>query len=84
MGVSSFYLEPDGTLMSVAVDARGPAFETGAPQALFKTNSRNDAGYDYDVTADGQRFLINRLGAEQTEATAPLTLVVNWPALLKK
>jgi hypothetical protein len=35
----------------------------------------------YDVTPDGQRFLINRI-VEQ--AVQPITLVVNWPALLKK
>jgi hypothetical protein len=40
-------------------------------------------GYNYDVSADGQRFLINPALVGQT-ATAPITLVVNWPALLKK
>ena len=36
----------------------------------------------YDVSPDGQRFLKNTL-AEEAES-APITLVVNWPALLKK
>jgi len=36
----------------------------------------------YDVSSDGQRFLVNTL-AEET-ASAPITLVVNWTALLKK
>jgi len=39
-------------------------------------------GYQYDVSADGQRFLVNTI----VEATAlpPITLVVNWPASLQK
>jgi hypothetical protein len=32
--------------------------------------------------ADGQRFVVNTLA--QDAASAPITLVVNWPALLKK
>jgi hypothetical protein len=40
-------------------------------------------GYPYDISADGQRFLVampvvNQKGAE------PLTLVENWTAALKK
>jgi hypothetical protein len=37
----------------------------------------------YDVSADGQRFLVNTLMQEATSA-APITIVVNWTALLKK
>jgi hypothetical protein len=37
----------------------------------------------YDASADGQRFLVNAV-VEQTQASSALTLVVNWPALLKK
>ena len=36
----------------------------------------------YAVTADGQRFLINTV--VETEPNAPLTVVVNWAAELKK
>jgi hypothetical protein len=36
----------------------------------------------YDVSPDGRRFLVNTLVEEA--APAPITLVVNWPALLKK
>jgi hypothetical protein len=35
-----------------------------------------------DVSPDGQRFLVNTRVEEA--ASAPITLVVNWPALLKK
>lgn len=40
------------------------------------------AGYGYDVSADGQRFLVNSLIEE--DSAEPLTLLVNWPALLQR
>jgi hypothetical protein len=42
---------------------------------------RGPARFVYDVSADGQRFLVNTLVETAAE---PVTLVVNWPALLKK
>jgi len=36
----------------------------------------------YDVSADGQRFLV--AAAPEQKSSAPLTLVYNWPLLLKK
>src|SRR5262249_45322314 len=42
----------------------------------------NSANHEYDVTADGQRFIV---AAPLTEArNTPLTVVVNWTARLKK
>jgi hypothetical protein len=54
----------------------GTAFEASAPQPPFKTR---DAAFD--VSADG-RFLI----ANQTEQAfaSPMTMVLNWPSLLRK
>jgi hypothetical protein len=76
-GRELFYLAPDGTLMAVVVTA-APAFEIGTPQALFRP--RVPAGSlfrtSYDVTADGQRFLVNTV-VEGAGAT-PITVVVNW------
>lgn len=36
----------------------------------------------YDVTADGQRFLINTSTREAE--SSPIHVIFNWPALLKK
>jgi len=36
----------------------------------------------YDVSGDGHRFIVATPGAQQD--AQPLTLVSNWPALLKK
>jgi hypothetical protein len=39
-------------------------------------------GWFYDVSTDGKRFVV--LNQDPRQAAEPLTLVVNWPALLKK
>jgi serine/threonine-protein kinase len=61
--------------MAVAV-APGAAFSAGRPQALFEGPFPNVPGYSYDVTADGQRFLMAR------EAIAgrsrEIRIVLNW------
>jgi hypothetical protein len=54
--------------------------KVGAPRRLFYVGLRNGR-FRCDISADGQRFLVN--GTEDENAT-PLTLVVNWPAALKK
>ena len=66
----------------------GATFEAGAPAALFEANinaagaGAPGIGHQYDVTADGQRFLLN-LEPRET-STAPLTVVLNWQAGVKK
>ena len=79
-----YYLAPDGKLMAASVNARGSAFEIGPAQSLFETSLRSTGGALklYDASADGQRFLVN-IVVDDPRA-APMTLVVNWPAGLKK
>jgi hypothetical protein len=36
----------------------------------------------YDTASDGQRFLVRAV--PQQQASQPLTVIVNWPALLKQ
>lgn len=69
----------DRKLMSAAITP-GPQFKAGVPQPLFdvRLGSSNPS---YDVSADG-RFLI-ATPSEQS-ARVPMTVVLNWPALLKK
>ena len=55
-----------------------PTFQVSAPKDLFATTRAQGSA----VTNDGQRFLFN-LPAAQT-APAPMTLVLNWTAGLKK
>ena len=77
-GKEIFYLA-DNALMAAGVTASGSRFEMGAVQRLFEV-PMIDGYWPYDVSPDGQRFLVNTLEGE----VAPLTIVVNWPAGLEK
>ena len=82
-GRELFYVADDGTMMAVPVRSSATAFEAGTPKALFKTRmfrERNIPAIDYDVTADGQRFLIGTLVGEPS----PVSVILNWTAELKK
>jgi hypothetical protein len=61
--------------------------ETGVPTALFDSHlvlSGNAANsvFQYDVTADGKRFVVVQSAGSASPPT--LTAVVNWSADLKK
>jgi len=62
------------------VNGNGPAFQMGTPQQLFSV-PLNNAGVD--VTADGKRFLLAAPPGSQN-VSAPITVILNWPALLKR
>jgi Tol biopolymer transport system component len=78
-GKELFYLAADNKLMAVPVKI-GASFEAGAPTALFRVDPA--AEHAYDVTADGQRFLVNT-NMSRAESL-PITAVVNWAASLKR
>ncbi|MHB8540928.1 MAG: protein kinase domain-containing protein [Candidatus Acidiferrales bacterium] len=81
-GKELFYLAPDNKIMSAEIAEQGSGLSIGKVLPLFQANPTSKAGWDYDVSADGKKFVVVSQGAQQ--ASAPLTLVVNWPALLKK
>jgi eukaryotic-like serine/threonine-protein kinase len=81
-GAEIFYLDPDNNLMAAAVNGKGESFDVGGVKPLFGTHSAGGGRYRYDVSADGQRFLINT--ALQQSISAPITVVLNWTAGLKK
>jgi Tol biopolymer transport system component len=84
-GKEIFYIGGDGKLMAAELTT-GPRFEvTGAPKALFDPYIPRGSvsGFRYDVTADGKRFLVIS-AASADEAAAPITVVLNWQAALKR
>ncbi len=81
-GSEIFYLTPDRRLVAASVNGKGPGFEVGAVKPLFATHIAFAAGYQYDVSADGQRFLID--AAPEQAASPPITIVLDWAAGLKK
>jgi hypothetical protein len=75
-GRELFYLSGSGEIMALSV-APGARPELGAPKALFRLEG--DVR-DFDAAADGQRFLVDVAPTDP----APISVLVNWPALLPK
>jgi len=65
-------------VFAAPIKTTGGAFESGVPERLFALPNFNG-----DVTPDGQRFLY---AAPQARRSAPasISIVLNWPALMKK
>jgi len=80
-GKEIFYIGPKSTLTAVTV-ARGDTFSTGNPTPLFRTQFRAQVSstdlFSYDVTKDGQRFLVNRYA--KPAQISPLHIVLNATA----
>ena len=79
-GKEVFFNNLNDDFFSCPLTFKGSEIEVGTPQRLFHA-SMPGIGVPYDVSADGQRFLVN---LAEEEGAAPLFLVVNWPAELKK
>ena len=70
-------------MMAVAVESGAASIRLGIPKPLFQTRLELDSVQrQYDVSADGKRFLLAQPLEES--ASVPITVIVNWPALLKK
>jgi Tol biopolymer transport system component len=87
-GKELFYISADSKMMAVEVST-APVFKAGARKVLFATpildggNTNNVTRYD--VTADGNKFLIDSVLPETSgRAVTPITVVLNWNAALKK
>ena len=81
-GRELFYLNPKDELMAVNISSLGTAPVIGESRFLFKLTI-NDITAEllspYDVTPDGQRFLVN-----MPESPEPLLFIQNFEALLKR
>jgi Tol biopolymer transport system component len=74
-GRELLFATPDGKFMAAAVDGSGSSFEVADLAELFEMLHVPPAGFDYDVTPDGERFLIAVVDAA---AQRPIHLVLNW------
>jgi Tol biopolymer transport system component len=94
-GKELFYVAPDGHLMAVSLtaDKTGRTLEVGKAVPLFRPNllTASSAGVvtiasgpkpQYAVGADGRFLLI--VPVAETAAPTPISIVVNWPATLKR
>jgi len=84
-GKELFYLSSDAKMMAASVTI-GSNFDVGRRVELFQTNPRQAVSFNdqvaYDVRPDGQRFLI--LTQTKQAESAPMSVVLNWPAKLNK
>jgi Tol biopolymer transport system component len=82
-GRELFYINSSGMLVGVPVTLASNSFSTGAPVPLFSVRRRGASGgiSRYDVTRDGNRFLVRMPVDAEPQ---PITLVLNWPARIKK
>jgi Tol biopolymer transport system component len=80
-GRQLFYISPDDDmLMSVDLSPDSDRVHPSEPRPLFRLPVLSPAGYTYQPSRDGKRFLI----VTRPETAPPsLTMIINWPALLK-
>jgi Tol biopolymer transport system component len=86
-GKEIFYLGADRKMMAAPIISTGAHFESGTPGALFQTKMASIDGelgpyiiFNYAVTGDGKRFLMNEPSGE--EAWPAISVVLNWTSTL--
>jgi serine/threonine-protein kinase len=85
-GRELFYFAPNTAMMAVAVRTT-PSFSAGNPTKLFDGPwSVTQSGRTYDVSRDGQRFLLikDATASNQPSALPTITVVLNWQEELKQ
>jgi serine/threonine-protein kinase len=88
-GQELVYVSPTGALMRVGVE-RAPSWAATTPTLLIKegyyTSPGARPGRTYDISPDGQRFLLIKEGgvADQTAAPPQIIVVQHWVEELKR
>jgi Tol biopolymer transport system component len=80
-GGELFFLSGSSALMSVTIKT-GTGFAPSVPQRLFALEVIGSDGWDYAVSADGQRFLAMRYSG--TGVAGSVSVIADWPASLRK
>jgi serine/threonine-protein kinase len=88
-GRELFYLSPAGALMRVGIE-RGESWSATTPTLLlnaerYATRSVGNPGRTYDISPDGQRFLVIKPTGDTNQSAAPqLVVVQNWLEELRR
>ncbi|MBI4264560.1 MAG: serine/threonine-protein kinase [Acidobacteria bacterium] len=88
-GRELFFWSLDGQMMAVPVQTAG-TFSAGRPEALFEGSQYAlfdypaRPGRNYDVTADGQRFLAIEVLGAQSGGRAEALVIQNWVDQLRR
>ena len=86
-GRELFYLDDSNTLTGVPVSTSGPTFRAGTPVKIFETKyAEPNPSRHYDVSVDGQRFLMlkDSPASDQNATPAGMVVVLNWFEELKR
>ena len=91
-GKELFFLTTKVRTVMVAKVSYTPTFTTTVPVPAFSASIQNNAAtsgggpdsFNWDVTADGQKFLLPTFATQEHPPQPPIIVVMNWTALLKK
>ena len=87
-GRELYYLEAASKVIAIAVKTDGD-FEAGKPTVLFEipvvgpASPGGGPGTVYDVSPDGQRFLVSVPSGGLSSVSTPLTVTLNWTSALR-
>jgi hypothetical protein len=82
-GRELFYLDGSSRLTTVSVQTTGATFSAGNPARVFDRAYAMPVGFrTYDVSPDGQRFLM--IKDDQNATAAAIVVVLNWQEGLKR
>jgi Tol biopolymer transport system component len=83
-GKAILYLNAENSVMETEVEAKGNDLAIGKTQLLFKAKAKNSVtsytGYPFDVSPDGQRFIVN---SHTEQNSQEITVIANWVVGLK-
>ena len=89
-GRELFFLAPDGALMSAKLEPTRGDWNASAPMKILEGryyvggDGNRMIGRQYDVSADGKRFLMIKLPDVSQSATPSVVVVQNWRDQLKR
>jgi serine/threonine-protein kinase len=86
-GRELFYLDESGALTGLPVRTSGPTFIAGISEKVFDTRyAEPNPARHYDVSPDGQRFLMikNSAGGDPNATPASMVVVEHWFEELKR
>ena len=86
-GRELFYVAPDGALMTVPVQSHDTTWSAGTATKLFAASYfTGGIARGYDVSSDGQRFVMIKEGGgtDQIAAASQIIVVQHWAEELKR
>lgn len=84
-GKDLFYVDADGAVVSVPVEASGVVWNAGRPMKLFDGYvNTGTSGRTYDVSPDGQRFLMIKAGSDAGAALLGIIVVQHCDEELRR